>query len=411
VVALDCSAWAVAGLDRVVTRAARTSQWARRFVFAGALFLVAWQAAILAGVGRRPGLLVGLLGFVFHTVFGKAYSLLPSYFDRELATTRTLPMHLLCSVAGTVALAVGLEFDLEQVETAGAVLWLLAVSLFVATLGWTISDNPVGTETGTGEHNADRAWTDRFANRFILVAVLYLLVGSYELLAVSSGLPPLFDGYAPRAIHLLAAGTGAIFVFAVGFRLLPRFFATATPQTLAVAVLPAGAVGPAVIAASLPAGDLLHLGATLEAIAVAGFAVAVAVLFVRTDRDRIGFYGVLAAAGFGLVGVSLGLLFAFDGLTLARLGAHTRVNVLGFLGLTIVGVSYQFYPPAVATFRGGGDRTALMAMGLLAAGLLVEVAGTLLEQSLVTTVGQAGTLAGAAIHLFLLGGLFSQRSG
>lgn len=392
-----------------MTRAARTSQWARRFVFSGATFLVLWQLALLGGAGRRPGLVLGLLGFVFHTVFGKAYSLVPSYFDRELATTRLLPVHLLCSITGTAALAVGLEFDRSGAETAGAALWLAGIVIFVATLVWTIRDNPVGRETGTGEHNADREWTDRFANRFILVGLAYLIAGSYELVAVSSGLPTLFDGYGARAIHLLAAGAGAIFVFAVGFRLLPRFFATTTPRPLAMVALPAGAAGPAIIAASLPAGDLLSLGAVLEALAVVTFAVAVGTLFVRTDRDRIGFYGVLGGALAGVAGVSLGLLFAVDGLTLARVGAHTRLNVLGFLGLTIVGVSYQFYPPAVATFRGGGDRTALLAMVLLGTGLFVEVSGTLLEMSLLPTIGQAGVLLGATIHLVLLGGLFRQR--
>ena len=81
-----------------------------------------------------------------------------------------------------------------------------------------------------------------------------------------------------------------------------------------------------------------------------------------------------AGAALGVGGISLELLFAVDGVTLARSGAHTRFNVLGFLGLTIVGVSSPFCPPAVANFRGGGDRTAALAMALLA-GLFRQRAG------------------------------------
>jgi hypothetical protein len=394
-----------------MTAPERSSRWSRRFVFAGATLLVCWQVVELAGLARQTGVVLGLLGFVFHTIFGKAYSLVPTYFDRDLATTRLMPVHLACSLSGTVLLAADAELSRDALGTAGAILWAGGVLLFLGTIGWTIRDNLAGAETATGEHSADRRAVDRAANLFVPVALTYLAVGSYELLAIESALPVLFDGYAPRATHLLAVGGGALVVFAVGFRLLPRFLVASPPRPLVAVVLPAGAVGPALLAWGLPAGDLFRVGAVVQATAVAGFAVAFWVLYARSERRRVGFYGVLAATVAGLVGVALGLLFAFDAPTADLVTAHRRMNVLGFLGLAIVGVSYQFYPPAVADFLADGDRAALVILVALAGGLALEVGGLVTGVEPVTVVGLTIGTAGALAHAGVLAGLFRQQYG
>jgi hypothetical protein len=393
------------------TIAEQSSRWARRFVFTGVCFLVCWQVVVVAGFARRTGVVLGLLGFVFHTVFGKAYSLVPSYFDRDLVSARFMAPQLALSASGTTLLAAGIESGTETLRTAGSALWALGVVVFLGTILWTVRDNLSGGETATGDANADRRDVDRLANLFVPVALAYLAVGSYDLLAVYSSLPPVFDGYPPRAIHLLAAGTATVLVFAIGFRLLPRFFVATPPRPLVWVVLPTGAVAPLVLASSLPAGRWFAVGAALEALAVAGFATAVGILSHRSDRRRVGFDGVLAGAVAGLCGVALGLVFAFEGITAARIAAHLRLNLLGFLGLTIVGVSYQFYPPAVGTFPGAGDGTARVAIGLLAGGLLVEAAAGLADVSVAVTAGRVATLAGASVHAYLLGGLFRERFG
>jgi hypothetical protein len=82
---------------------------------------------------------------------------------------------------------------------------------------------------------------------------------------------------------------------------------------------------------------------------------------------------------------------------------------VGFLGLTIVGVSYQFYPPAVGTFAGAGDRTALVALVALAGGLLLTAAGLVAGNAVLGDAGTAVSLAGALLHLYLLAGLFRER--
>ncbi|MFB6362211.1 MAG: hypothetical protein ABEH59_12940, partial [Halobacteriales archaeon] len=77
----------------------------------------------------------------------------------------------------------------------------------------------------------------------------------------------------------------------------------------------------------------------------------------------------------------------------------------GFLGLTIVGVTYQFYPPAVGEFRGASDRTALAVAGLLAASVAVEVVGLLTGAGWLITIGRAGALLGVLGYGRLLVGL------
>lgn len=401
-----------------MTDAERASRWSRRFVFAGAAFLVVWQVGELAGIGSRAGVTLGLLGFVFHTVFGKAYSLVPTYFDRDLATTRLLSLQFGLSVAGTVLLAVAGEFpDVTggpvgvSPGVAGAVLWVAGVAVFLGTLFWTIRGNLSGRATGTGEHNAHRRGVDRLANLFVPIALLYLGVGSYALVAGETALPTLVDGYPPRATHLLAAGSGALLVFAIGFRLLPRFLVATPPRPLVALVLPAGAVGPALLAVDLPAGQWFRAGAVLQTLALVGFAVAFWVLYDRSDRRRVGFYAVLACTVAGLLAAALGLTFAFDTPTVDLLAAHRRLTVLGFLGLAIVGVSYQFYPPAVGTFPGAGDRTALAAIVLLFGGLLIESGGLAAGVGPVVLAGQGAGVVGAAAHCYLLAGLFRERYG
>jgi len=390
---------------------ATLSRWSRLFVAGGVCWLVAWQAAVVAGLPRRTAVALALYGFVFHVVFGKAYSLVPSYFDRGLAAPRAVPLHLALAVVGAAGLAVApLDGAPESAAQVGAVAWAAGVAVFLATMGVTLRDNPLGAETGTGDHNARRRPVDRAANLFVPVVFAYLAVGTLETLGTHTAAPLLLDGYPPRATHLLAAGAAALLVFAVGFRLLPRFLVVDASRPLVYAVLPAGAVGPALVAVGLPSGPLFHLGAAVEALAVIGFAAAVLVLFVRTERDRVGFYGPLLGGFAGAVGVGLGLTFAFDTAPADLVVAHYRLNLLGFLGLTIVGVSYQFYPPTVGRFPGADDRLALATMGAIAVGLLLEVVAAGWSATTVARGGQALALAGSVGYAYLVLGVFIQRA-
>jgi hypothetical protein len=281
------------------------------------------------------------------------------------------------------------------------------VAVILGTLAWTVRDNPTGSETGTGPSKAERRPVDRAANAVVPVAGLYLAAGSYALLAGRAGLPAPVTGL-PRVAHLLAAGTAALMVFGVGFRLLPRFLVAHPPRTLVAVVLPAGALGPAALGATLY-GDGFRLAAAVEAVAVVGFAAGYVVLFVRSDRRRVGLYGVLAGAGCGAVAAVLGLSFAFEGVLPGLATAHFRLNVLGFLGLTILGLVYQFYPPTVGNWPGTTDRVALASLAAIGGGLLANVVGLATDLGTLATGGLLGALAGAVTVAYVLTAAFRAR--
>jgi hypothetical protein len=389
--------------------AATVSRWSRFYVTAGAVAFVLWQLALLAGLSRRVGVVLGLYGFVLHVVFGKGYSLVPTYFDRTLRFPRAPAVQFPMTVAGTGCLTLAAVPGRSPLfGPIGATLWSGGVAVFLVGIGVTILDNPTGRETATGEANAHRRRIDRVANLFVPIALAYLAVGTYGTLTLWTPLPVLVDGYPPRVTHLLAAGTATLLVFAVGLRLLPRFLVATPPRPLVPFVLSSGAVGPALLAASLPSGLWFRVGAVVEAAAVFGFAVAYLTLFRRSERSRVGFYGVFAGVVAGLIGVVLGLWFAMDGTAGAPVVAHLRLNVAGFLGLTIIGVSYQFYPPAVGTLPGIGDRTALASIAFVAGGLGLEVAG-LLTGTMLTILGRLSVCLGACLFAGIVTALFYER--
>ncbi|WP_254544945.1 hypothetical protein [Halomarina pelagica] len=390
--------------------AATVSRWARRYVIVSALFLVVWQGGALVGFPQRTEVLLGIFGFVLHMVFGKAYSLIPTYFDRQLTVARAPMVQFPLTVVGTGCL-VGESRGIgpNWIGTVGAILWGVGVAVFLGALLWTIRDNLTGRESATGESNADRRPIDRLANGFVPVALGYLAFGSYETIAIYTGLPALFDGYFPRVSHLLAAGTAAMLIFALGFRLLPRFLVASPPKALVTVILPAGAFGPALLAGYLGGGRWFQLGAVTQATAVVGYALTYSILFARSDRRRVGFYGVLAGAGSGVFGVALGLSFAFGHSTSSLVLTHFRLNVLGFLGLTIIGVAYQFYPPAVGALRGASDRTALGSIGSLTGGLLLQVVGLIGQLASILQVGEVLTFIGAMMYAYVIVAVFHAR--
>lgn len=383
------------------------SAGARRFVVASALFFFLSQAAILADASRRVVVTFVLYGFVFHMIFGKGYALIPSYFDRNISFTLAPTLQFGLSTLGVLAL-VASAAGVAETLLFGSVLWAGGVAVFVGTLAWTLRDNLLGGDTGTGDANADRAGVDRYANLFVPVALAYLLLGTLELLALAAGGPTLFAATTAQVSHLFAAGAATLMLLAIGFRLFPRFLVAHPPKPVVAVVLPAGALGPALIAVGLYS-DLLIAGLVVEATAIVGFAVSFLVLFARSPRQRVGFYGVLCGVLAGILGVSLAAILALDGYRTGVVTAHYRTLLVGFLGLSIVGAAYQFYPPSVGNLPATTDRTALVSIGLLAAGICCQVAGLVVGVDPLTTAGEAGTLLGAGVYAYLLGAAFETR--
>lgn len=387
----------------------QVSRWSRRFVAVGALFFVTWALADLLGSGRRLAVSLALYGFVLHTVFGKSYALIPSYFDRSLAVPRAPAVQFPLTTFGAGGLAAGsLAGAPPVVAQTAAVAWFAGVLVWIAALGWTIRGNLTGAETGTGDHQARRRSVDRIANAAVPLVGCYLLVGSYELAASAVGLPTLLDGWVPRVSHLLGAGGGALLIFAVGFRLFPRFMVVSSPRAVVAVVLSTGALGPALLAAGLSGGPLLTIGAAVEGVALGGFALAYGHMYVRSGRQRVGIDVAAVAVVAAVVALVLALYLAVVARPASLVSVHYRFALVGFLGLTIVGATYQFYPPTVGAWPGSTNRTARTVAGCVAGGLALQIVGLAIPGA--STVGAVAVLVGALSHAYLLASAFVARS-
>ncbi|WP_152040658.1 hypothetical protein [Salinigranum salinum] len=394
------------------TAAATKSRWTRATVATGIVALVAWQALVFLDGPTDAALLVAVFGFVLHVLLGKGYALVPPYFARSLTPARAPMVGLPLTAGGTALLAGWRGLGLPHaVGLVGAVSWLTGVCVFAGALAWTVRDNPTGAETGTGDHNAHRRAVDRYANPFVLVAVGYLLVGSVDLVGVVGGFDTLIASRLAGVAHLLAAGSAVLALLAVGVRLLPRFLVASPPSAVVYVMLPAAALGPGLIASSLGAGPRFVAGAVLEAVGVGGFAVAVLVTLHRADRRRVAFAGVTLGVVSGVAGVLVGLSFALLSLDPTLAVVHRRLNLVGLLGLAIVGVSFQFYPPAVGRSRLASDRSAAAAIALLACGLVVEVVGLLVAVGWLVGLGRLAVLGGAVLAAVVLFDAFRVTGG
>ncbi len=145
---------------------------------------------------------------------------------------------------------------------------------------------------------------------------------------------------------------------------------------------------------------LTLIGATLVSAAVLWHAV----MLVRRlraalpGRFRITVRYYIAAALLLPVGATFGVLLARgpdDAWAGRLLVAHTMVNLLGWVGLTVLGTLVTLWPTMLRTRMAPATESAsTTALPVLLAGLALVVTGPLVNQTLVTVLGLAGYLAG-----------------
>lgn len=388
------------------------SQWSRRFAIVSILFLISWGVAILAGGPRRMEVYLGLYGFVFHMIFSKGYALLPTYFNRSLRPHWLPFVHFPLTVGGVAGLAFASIPELQLyawILPLAATAWMVGVVCFVGGFVWTVRGNITGRETATGNHNRHRRQTDRFANLFMPIALGYLFIGSYLHLSRITWLPDPLGGGPPVVSHLLAVGTATLLIYSIGFRLLPRFFRSTPPRGAVVLVLPLAAIAPLGLASSFTSGTPFLVFAIMQMVAMIGFTIAIVTMAVRAPSLRIGLYAVVVGSLAGLLGMGLGLWFIMGSITASSVMAHIRLNLMGFIGLTIIGVVYQFYPPTAATLPGSTNRTAGGSIGAICSGIVLEVSGLLAGSELLVVIGQFILFIGIIIFAYLVGGVLYTR--
>ena len=207
-------------------------------------------------------------------------------------------------------------------------------------------------------------------------------------------------------IHLLVLGAAghAILVWSRYFAdtLLRRPPTPRRAQTVRLALFN---IGVAVVVVGI-LGDMWPAtvtGATLVATAVVWHAVVLARQVRRALGNRfastIRFY--VAAGAFLPIGAALGTWIAYDEATVLhdrlRL-AHIAVNVLGFLGLTVLGTLVTLWPTVLRTrIADGAQRAATRAMPLLTAAVATTAGSALAGLRPGIVIGLLGYLAGIAL--------------
>ena len=110
----------------------------------------------------------------------------------------------------------------------------------------------------------------------------------------------------------------------------------------------------------------------------------------------------LLAGLFLMIGVGLGVLSSRGGFDLRlQIGlviAHATVNVLGWIGLTIVGTLVTLWPTILRTqAAAGAERAARLALPILVAGISVIALGSLIGVRFGVVLGLLGYLAGLVV--------------
>jgi nitrite reductase (NO-forming) len=262
--------------------------------------------------------------------------------------------------------------------------------------------------TAGAGRGARRGRGTRRSRRHLLVAgfVLAYLAAGGVVLALGDRVA--MGGWLALHLVLLGAATNAIVVWSEHFaaallRTAPMGERAATVRALALNL------GIVAILAGVPSGRtaLAAAGAVLAGVVVLAHAAGLAARIARALPARLAgtvwFY--LAAAAALLAGMGLGLWLAggaagsADAYLALRL-AHVHLNVLGWVGLAVVGTQFTLWPTLLRTHMVPGVEAAVRrSLPPLAAGVGVAAAGLALQQRAVALAGLAAYTAGLAVAL------------
>src|SRR5829696_7437928 len=248
----------------------------------------------------------------------------------------------------------------------------------------------------------------RRARRHLLVAgfVLAYLAAGGVTLALGDGV--VGGGWLALHLVLLGAATNGIVVWSEYFAAALLHTArtgerAATIRTLALNL------GILAVLGGVHGGrpGLAAGGACLIGVVVVGHAVVLATWIGRALPSRLGrtvwFY--VAASAALLAGMGLGLWLAgavagsVDAYRALRL-AHVHLNVLGWVGLAVVGTQFTLWPTVLRTrMVPGVERAVRWSLPPLALGLAAAAVGLGTQRRAVALAGLAGYAAGLAVAL------------
>lgn len=397
-----------------------------------ASYLVRLLAVMIPGVylaaisGTNWDLYLPALGFIGLMIMGMAQQFIPLYSGREMWSGRGALLQVVVSVTGVILLLL----DDPRMEFIGLGLWLLGTLLFLLWILLTIRSKkfPVSPQ---GKHPEFRSM-DILGIPMTSAAVLYLIAASLGfLLASGPDRVPLVDFAADHwfsFFHLYTLGFILLMVFGVGFHLLPRFTDTVPNLRIAQAITAIALPGPAFVALTMPFLNepsveiVFAIAALFEASAAILFAALVLDLWRRSEHRRPA-TAFNAMAGLWLIlGVTFASLFGIMPPTrLEWAPVHGWVNLLGFAGFEIFGVTHEVLPPFISMglkVSHGVTRAdfilANLGLAALVLGIATALYGFLLYGQILAAVGLSILLAMSLIYAtgtgYTLFGLLPRRS-
>ncbi|MGI0155285.1 MAG: hypothetical protein ACREDE_04030 [Thermoplasmata archaeon] len=279
-----------------------------------------------------------LVGFVGFTTVGFALHLFPTI-SRHLLPVGPLeriafPVGEAGVIVGTFAAGWPSTWGIPRWSfSAGAFLYLVSV-LIVLSLFVRMIRSPRLKTDEPSIRPGDRASVPLFIASWIAV------VGAGSLFVLSGIAPGPGFGWWLAGVHLFVLGHVVLLVVAVSLRLVPRSLDADPPRTVVSTLATLGVVG----SVSVPLGMLLSDPASpvlLEWLALpeAGLAIGLlGLLFflglrARTPRAQLTLH--MVGVGFFVIGGGLGL-WMLSQRDYSAVDAHALVNVVGFLGLTIL---------------------------------------------------------------------------
>lgn len=279
-----------------------------------------------------------LIGFVQSTTFGFSLHLFPSISRRVLPIRVLDPLPpVLLAVAiglGTISLAepgIG-AFSNTCFAVASALLGAAAgieLTRFVVAL-----HRPVLQTAGPSHRPGDAASLPLFLLAWVSA------LGAAGLFFLSSFWNGPGFGWWLAGVHLFVLGHATLLVAAVSLRMVPRSLAADPPRLLVRAIAASGAIGALLVPLGMLAPGLLGtltlpILAAPEGLFALLLALTLVLLGVRAKTPRPQLTLHLAGVVILLIGGGLGLwMVSNSNYTLYQ--SHAALNVLGFLGLTIL---------------------------------------------------------------------------
>lgn len=358
----------------------------RRFLAASPLHLVAWgTAAALSSILGTSQTLVSnaelwlfLTGFVGFTIIGFAWHLFPTITRRRIAHLPDGRILWAAAESAVVAGFLGLALPLPSETAAGLALggtlaWLAVVSVFTGAIliSGRTGKPPAGPPASSRPADPAAALLFVASWPFGVAAAALWSAG-----AVAEG--PGF-GYWIAGVHAFLLGQVGLLIFSVSLRLLPRFTGADGPASLSRALAAAGlagAFGMPVGFLLVPAGQVPWLAApgALEGLAAALFLLQLVLLATRATTPRRTF-AVFLASALGLIiggGLGIGMVAASD---LSVVPAHVATNLLGFVGLMVLGMWTSMIAPFQFLSHRWSNRVLGLASGLLVLAIALADAG------------------------------------